>query len=253
MPNWCSNSGYITGEASVIKEIWDIIHQGSDEVGGHDERPAITALRPCPAELTQTMAGFRSDDHPEYAEWKAKQEANIEKYGYENWYGWSIDNWGTKWTPDFEFDLEKNGESIHFMGDSAWSPPDELMRYITEIYPVKIEMSYIEEGMGFMGYSIFDKGFIYNAGGEPEISYDDYTDEDGEIDWDAYNDEQEKLRDEFEREAFALYEANKPELPRTTLLGRDILPLMEKMATVSSTLAGEVVVAFPELSDTDSK
>lgn len=249
MPNWCSNSGYIKGEKSVLDEIWNIIHSGSMEADGHDPRPAITALRPCPDELTQTVAGFRSEGSPEYDDWKAQQEANKEKYGYTDWYGWCIDNWGTKWTP--EFDMERHEGSIWFSGDSAWSPPEELMRYISEKYPVVIEMSYIEEGMGYMGYSIFDNGFIYNAGGEPDISYDDYQDEDGEIDWSAYNDEQDKFRNEFEREAHILYEANKPELPRKTLLGRDILPVLDKMATVSSTLAGEVIVSFPELPEMD--
>lgn len=245
MPNWCSNSGHIIGDKPVLDEIWNIIHSGSMETDGHDSRPAITALRPCPEELTNTMAGFMNEGSPEYAEWKARQESNKEKYGYTDWYGWCIDNWGTKWCPDFDFG--RTQDSISFQGDSAWSPPDEIMRYISEKYPVRIEMSYVEEGMGFMGYSIFDSGFIYNAGGEPEISYDDYQDEDGEIDWDAYNDKQDEFRDEFEREAHILYEANKPELPRKALLGRDILPLLEKQATVSSTLAGEVVVSLPEL------
>lgn len=246
MPNWCSNSGYIKGEKSVLDEIWKIIHSGSTEVDGeHYPRPAITALRPCPDDLINTMAGFMNESSPEYMAWQAKKEANQEKYGYESWYGWCIDNWGTKWTPDFEF--ERTDTAIEFRGDSAWSPPDEIMRYITEIHPVKIEMSYVEEGMGFLGYYIFEDGLIYNAGCEPEISYDDYMDSEGDIDWDAYNDEQDKFRDECEREAHILYEANKPELPRKTLLGRDILPLLDKTATVSSTLTGEVIVAFPEI------
>jgi hypothetical protein len=243
MPNWCSNSGHIKGEPTVIKTLWDIIHAGSMESDGHDARPAITALRPCPPDLTGTMSGFMSEENEEYAEWVKQQESNKEKYGYADWYGWCVDNWGTKWTPDFSFEMSSCGTTISFQGDSAWSPPEELMRYITETYPVMVEMSYIEESMGFVGCSIFHKGNTYCSSSEPEIDYDSYTDKDGEIDWQEYYDSMDKVRSEHETLAYAKFEMDDAEPAPTVLLGRDILPRIGE-ASVTTTLTGEVIVSM---------
>lgn len=241
MPNWCDDSGLIKGDKSVLDEIWATIHGGSMESDGHDPRPAITALRPCPDDLARTTAGFMSDESDEHDAWKAKQEANKEKYGYTDWYGWCVDNWGTKWTPDFEFD-RYDDTTIGFHGQSAWSPPEELMRYITEIYPVTIEMSYIEEGMMFIGASVFARGNTYSSSAEPEFGLDAFESED-DIDWDAYNDARDADRSKHEELAWAKYWMNEADPTRDILLGRDILPQIEN-ASVSSTLAGEVIVSM---------
>jgi len=241
MPNWCDDSGYIKGDKSVLDEIWATIHGGSEESEGHDSRPAITALRPCPDELIRTMSGFMSDKSDEYDAWNKQKQVNMAKYGYTDWYGWCVDNWGTKWTPDFEFERHDD-TSIWFHGQSAWSPPEELMRYITEIYPVTIEMSYCEESMEYIGASIFAKGKTYSSSAEPEFSM--YTFESGDdIDWDAYNDARDADRDKHEALAWARFEMDDADPPRDVLLGRDILPRIEN-ASVSTTLTGEVIVSL---------
>lgn len=250
MPNWCSNSGYIKGDKPVLDEIWNTIHQGSMESDGHDPSPAITALRPCPTDLVNTVAGFLSENSPGYAEWEAQQRANKEKYGYTDWYAWCIDNWGTKWTPDFEFERHDD-TSIWFHGQSAWSPPEELMRYISEKFPVIVEMTYDEESLAYIGSSVYSKGLAYECSLEPEFSYDDFTDETGETDYEAYGDRISEVRDACEIEAWKRYEEGLAESPKTVLMGRDILPILSKMDTPQATIAGEVIVSFPELGGTD--
>jgi hypothetical protein len=78
-------------------------------------------------------------------------------------YGWSVNNWGTKWdiTPS---DWERQHDNciiIHF--DSAWSPPTTLYEFL-EQEGWSVRALYHEPGMGFIGS--FEDG------------YDDYYDYD---------------------------------------------------------------------------
>ena len=237
MPNWCDLSGYIHSDKQTLDNLWSIIHEGSMESDGHDSRPAITALRPCPEDLTRTMSGFMSDKSDDYEAWNAKKQENMAKYGYTDWYGWCVDNWGTKWTPDLDFERHDD-TSIWFHGQSAWSPPEELMRYISDNYPVRIEMTYLEEGMSFVGCSIYEKGQTYESSGEPTAQWnDDFSNDD------EYHDALDRDRDYHEGLAQKRYEQGLAEPKPTLLLGRDILPKIGE-ASVTTTLTGEVVLSL---------
>ena len=54
-----------------------------------------------------------------------------EKYGDNNWYRWSIDNWGTKWN-SVDTRVEENGSTLSYNFMTAWDCPrqivDALMR-----------------------------------------------------------------------------------------------------------------------------
>lgn len=70
----------------------------------------------------------------------------------ENWYHWSIENWGTKWDvegrDDGVVDLKENEITLYF--DTAWSPPLEF--YIAmENLGFTVEGYYYEPGMNFVG------------------------------------------------------------------------------------------------------
>ena len=83
----------------------------------------------------------------------------------EDWYGWQIDNWGTKWDigADMGTDREEYhglkatrvGNQVNCSFDSAWAPPVGLYDKLVELgYDVKA--SYFEPGMSFCG--IWDNG-----------------------------------------------------------------------------------------------
>ena len=90
MPNWCSNNVTLTSS----KENIDALIVELQKPDG--EGKVLQSLRPRPS----------SED--------------------EDWYGWNVNNWGTKWevsVHDYEI-ISETTVLISF--DSAWSPPTTL-------------------------------------------------------------------------------------------------------------------------------
>ena len=59
---------------------------------------------------------------------------NYRKYGYCNWYNWSIDNWGTKWNVEDEVDVIDIGDDkyeIRFK--TAWSCPTGILKVFSKL------------------------------------------------------------------------------------------------------------------------
>ena len=133
MPNWCSNTVTITGDKEQIDKFEAFLKEkeGSDW---------FDFFLPTPVELTEV-------DSPNRDEKSA--ESLVEKYGASDWYEWNVSNWGTKWNCSAE-DWSRDGDSISFWFDSAWSPPTGLYEYITQ-QDFDVEAYYLEEGMAFVG------------------------------------------------------------------------------------------------------
>ena len=117
MPNWCYNTATLHHDDKARIDAFEA------ELSKEDSQP-LNHLRPNPA-----------------GEWD---------------YGWSVDNWGTKWDVSIH-DWEREDDNtivLHF--DSAWSPPTTLYEYLeTEGWTVRA--MYHEPGMGFAGR--FEDGF----------------------------------------------------------------------------------------------
>ena len=73
--------------------------------------------------------------------------------------------YGTKW---WDFEIEEDDDVIYIMGDSAWSPPIDLIEKICIKYGVTATMEYEESGMDFAGIVNMDS----NVG---IISHEEYT------------------------------------------------------------------------------
>lgn len=142
MPNWCNNTITIEGsDESIItvegvnesiEHIWNVIHE--------DDDLNLMGLRP------------RPDDIGDY------------------WSNWSITNWGTKWSLDIysidRYTAVDGTDSIHIQAMSAWSPPIELLRYITEQFTdVRAGVGFREEGMDFCGYAVCHSGMAFVSEG----------------------------------------------------------------------------------------
>ena len=72
----------------------------------------------------------------------------------DNWYDWNVSNWGTKWDVEV-YVTESTDESVTLSFDSAWAPPIEFFRHLTE-QGYNIKAYYYESGMGFAG--IYENG-----------------------------------------------------------------------------------------------
>ena len=71
----------------------------------------------------------------------------------ENWYQWSLDNWGTKWDLECQLIEENNDLTLYtYEFNSAWSPPVEFVRTAAKLYPkLNFALEYYEPGIGFCG------------------------------------------------------------------------------------------------------
>jgi len=119
---------------------------------------------PCPQELLDTCSGFLTGD--EQIALEAKSNANLEKYGYANWYDWNITNWGTKWDA-CDLDLVSEGYTSKYAElivtfDTAWSPPTEFYNQLVE-QGFDVDAMYNEFGMAFCGH--------YTDGAEHYVEY----------------------------------------------------------------------------------
>ena len=69
-----------------------------------------------------------------------------------------IYDYGTKWW-DFEVERRQDDDLL-INGDSAWSPPQEFLRRLSEEYAVLIRGEYEEAGCDFGGYADYEKGVM---------------------------------------------------------------------------------------------
>ena len=142
MPNWCSN--HITVRGTNPAEIERLATAFA--TGGF-----CNAVVPMPEELNIT-SGFLGNG-AEQAELEAKSAANLEKYGYANWYDFNVANWGTKWEIGGNGDtaeIEEDGLSFSAPFESAWSPPTRICEALLE-QGFDVTLYYYEPGMGFVG------------------------------------------------------------------------------------------------------
>lgn len=165
MPNWCSNHITIssTNEES-INHIWNVIHE--------DDDLNLMGLRPRPDDVG------------------------------DGWHGWSVQHWGTKWSLDIHsIDLaEFFGEfTITIGASSAWSPPLELLAYITDRFTdVKADVSFHEQGMDFVGFAHCEDGQYLLSDGSISDNLPADFDWDSDDAQDVVNDTLDVLLDQHE-------------------------------------------------------
>lgn len=72
----------------------------------------------------------------------------------ENWYGWNVDNWGTKWDVYIEVENDRlqrlDDETLSLSFDTAWGPPIAFYNFLFE-EGWDVTAKYYEPGIGFVG------------------------------------------------------------------------------------------------------
>lgn len=94
---------------------------------------------------------------------KDREKELIEKYKAVNWYDWAIRNWGTKWNAYDFAGLDEDYCEFY----TAWTPPTELIRTLSEITGKKFTLYYYGEGYEFVGYTKFHP--------TEDIEYEDFN------------------------------------------------------------------------------
>ena len=146
MPNYCNNNIVITGPNSVIDKI--------EKIANGDKGDLLQYFYPMPKALEDTTAPLQKDATKEE---KAKAKENLKKYGYDNWYDWRVENWGTKWDimEFYNINRKKIGEDeseISLGFDTAWAPAlGAYERFIDENSNCSLKAYYYEPGCDFMG------------------------------------------------------------------------------------------------------
>lgn len=87
-----------------------------------------------------------------------------QKYGFSNWYEWSIANWRVKWNA---FDVSREGNVIEFF--TAWAGVPALMLKASEMFPeVTFSYEFADELFGYnLGRYVFRAGEVVSEY-EPE-------------------------------------------------------------------------------------
>ena len=84
-------------------------------------------------------------------------------YGKNNWYDWSIENWGTKWNSE---DVEIDGDDIRFI--TAWSPCIPVIATLAKMFPtMRFTHEFYETGLSFCGQRVYENGkMIFSFDGD---------------------------------------------------------------------------------------
>lgn len=83
---------------------------------------------------------------------------NVQKYGYTDWYDWSIANWGTKWNANPDYQELEDGECYF---ETAWSPPIPVISKLSKLNPDdEITHFFLDEACNFAGYAKYLNGEV---------------------------------------------------------------------------------------------
>ena len=138
MPNWCSNELRVDVD-NIDMSLTEWLNEVGDLKKDDDGKVIMN-----------------DDGLPEY--FKLDFNKIIPEPDYENengWYGWRLNNWGTKWNCDGEYSsiFYYDETSCEFTIYTAWAPPEGIMDKLNEKYEdIQITLFYREDGNQIAGY-----------------------------------------------------------------------------------------------------
>lgn len=175
MPNWCECELTVSGPKERLEEF-------QEKVAGEEGALDANKIIPYPGVLVflDKRNSFEARPPELSAEVKAEEaqlmlEGALEGYdmhrdGFnQGGYDWCIANWGTKW--GF---CEINGpileerprvSKLHYSFETAWSPPEPLIKKMGEMFPdLSFKLKYWEGGAGYRGELHIHKGEVVTDG-----------------------------------------------------------------------------------------
>lgn len=88
-----------------------------------------------------------------------KAMKNLKKYGFTDWYDWSLVKWGCKWSASNTY-LSQDKKTITF--ETPWSPCFPIIKALAKMFPkTKITYEFAEEQTGYYtGILVIDNGEV---------------------------------------------------------------------------------------------
>ena len=190
MPNWVMN----IVEIQSSKDVFDAV---AEFVKGEEEAFDFNKIIPMPDTVFKGNIGTEER----------------EKYGEDNWYDWSIKNWGCKWNAS---DVMVDEDSQTFAFTTPWSAPIKIIEAFAKIVP---DMSFVwtfadEDRGNNTGKVLCEDGELF-GGYDPDGSSDAlenyaycWGDEDIEEEYDEDISEEERDASCIYPEDKALYDSD---------------------------------------------
>jgi len=151
MPNWCVNELTVTGSVEELKKL-------TKKVKGEKEDLDFNKIKPTPEDLEKLDAPSNLP--------LEKSKILIEKYGFDNWYDWQVNNWSVKWGASnsrLDDTLIDKGV-IRYEFDTAWNEPHEFLISLSQVFPsLRFRLKYYETGMCFGGITIYKNGEVVSG------------------------------------------------------------------------------------------
>ena len=206
MPNWCSNTLIVEGDLNELVDFKKkVLVQSDHDKGGLDF--TMEVLHPTPPELLEQTSPvmWRGELHDEEGQKVFEEHIKSlkERFGHEDWYGWRIANWGTKWDVSDSWVDEHDGDALTINYTTAWGPNSMFIHYASTQFPnLHFKLSYEEPGMGFCGcYEVKNGGEDFEDLMEGDLEWiDSDTDRlvtfDSELERYRYVDTNEVIDDE---------------------------------------------------------
>jgi hypothetical protein len=95
----------------------------------------------------QELRQYINETEPDTVAHSLKIKSNIEKYGHEDWYSWSVNTWGTKWNTYDGYSKRTSDNEVQYKFDTAWSPPLPVIDVLAKKFPeLSFKLQYIDEG-----------------------------------------------------------------------------------------------------------
>lgn len=158
MPNWCSNHITLRGSRQAeVQRLADAFKRGE----------FCDAVIPVPEILKNSETTTNYGDPVKQAEADRVRAEALSATGYQSWYDFCTNRWGTKWDVGDEHSIEVDQDGLGFSApfDSAWAPPMGVVEALVE-QGFEVTLYYYEPGMGFVGK--FEDGYdeMYELSGE---------------------------------------------------------------------------------------
>lgn len=142
MPNWCSNS------VTIRHDDYKMISRAKK---AFREGRLLDEFVPVPTDLKDQETTTNYGDADKQAVADALRAQCLKKHGYQSWYDFCVNEWGTKWDVGDEHGvLAESDHELTMDFESAWSPPIGAYDKMLDL-GFDIVAFYYEPGVAFVG------------------------------------------------------------------------------------------------------